>query len=224
MRELQELWRQVDDCSFCKSAGNKLQHILGGGKEEKPSVMFCFINPTYRNITTDPDYEGQRFPFMGTTKVWRVFIKAGLLEPDIDNKIRQGWNQELIDEVIGKVAQKGFYFTNLVKCAQPHADNPKTKEIRTLLPLLLKEISIVKPKLICCFGGMPFRWLTNINDLKLTEHFDRQKQSDKLITYQTIPIDGKTYPVFPCYFPVGRGNPKKATELLQILKRIYLEV
>lgn len=223
MRELQEVWRQVDDCEFCRQSNNRLQHILGGGKEQQPDVMFCFINPTYRNITTEPDYRGQRFPFMGTTKVWRVFVNAGLLEQDVMERLKKGWDQDLIDSTIKKIEEKNFYFTNLVKCAQPHADNPKTAEIRKLLPLFFKELSVVQPKLICSFGSLPFRWLTNINSLKLSEHYEKQKRSNKLITYDSVPINGKKYSVFPCYFPVGRGNPKKAVELLQILKKIHLE-
>ncbi|MBD3259242.1 hypothetical protein GF371_01265 [Candidatus Woesearchaeota archaeon] len=223
MPELKDLWKQVDSCVSCRQNDNKLQHILGGGKEKQPDVLFCFINPTYRNITTDPDYEGQRFPFIGTTKVWKVFANAGLLEPELLEKIKKGWDQSLINETIKKITQKRFYFTNLVKCAQPHADNPKTAEIKELFPLLLKEISIVRPRLICSFGGLPFRWLTGRKDLKLAEHFEKQRQSDRLITYDSVPIDRRTYPVFPCYFPVGRGNPKKAVELLQIMKKTRLE-
>jgi len=45
-------------------------------------------------------------------------------------------------------------------------------------------------------------------------NLEKQIKSRKLITYKSIKIKDKNYKVFPCYFPVGRGNPKLAIELL----------
>jgi hypothetical protein len=84
--ELIELWKEVDNCKECKFSKNRLQHILGGGKELNPKIMFIFINPTHRNITSKPEYKGPRFPFIGTTDLLKMFADAGLLEDDLLNK------------------------------------------------------------------------------------------------------------------------------------------
>ena len=215
--ELAQLWQAVDDCSDCRQASNSLRHIMGGGLESEPDMMFIFINPTHRNITSRADYDGPRFPFLGTSEIWRVFADAGLLERDLISWIDNGWNQDLIAKVICTVRDAGFYFTNLVKCTQPDSRMPSRKMIRKKLDLLVREISIVHPKLIVAFGALPFKTLSNA-ELKLATHYENQISSVDLLTYPSIPVLGETFRVFPCYFPVGRGDRKRAVELLKVLK------
>ncbi len=64
MASLRDLNRRIDNCPLCAARGNCLQHILGGGKINRPDHFFVLINPTYRNITSDPNYKGERIPFM----------------------------------------------------------------------------------------------------------------------------------------------------------------
>jgi hypothetical protein len=63
-RELQKLYGKIDKCRFCKADGNFLQHIYGFGAL-KPELMLILINPTYRNLSSEPKYKGARFPFIG---------------------------------------------------------------------------------------------------------------------------------------------------------------
>jgi uracil-DNA glycosylase family 4 len=216
--ELAQLWQTVDDCSDCRQAGNGLRHIMGGGLEKEPDIMFVFINPTHRNITSRADYDGPRFPFLGTNEIWKVFADAGLLEPDLVRRVGNGWNQELIEKVICTVREAGLYFTNLVKCTQPDSRMPSRKMIRKKLDLLLKEISIVHPKLIVAFGILPFETLSNA-ELKLATHYQNQISSTDLLTYPSIPVLDEVFQVFPCYFPVGRGDRKRAIDLLKVLEK-----
>ena len=88
--------------------------------------------------------------------------------------------------------------------------------------MLFKEIEIVNPKLIVALGQIPFRAITNQN-IKLSEFYKRQKKSSNLILFDSRQINGRTYKVFPCYFPVGRGRRKEAIELLGILNNSIMQ-
>jgi uracil-DNA glycosylase family 4 len=220
--ELERLWAEVDNCSECKESGNRLQHILAGGQDEGPRIMFVFINPTHRNISSRPGYEGPRIPFLGTREIWNVFVKAGLLGNDFKRVPNGQWSQELIAKVIGAVKNEGFYFTNIVKCTEPSSKLPSRRKVRGKLPLFEREVAMVKPDLIVTFGIIPFEALTQTK-IKLSEHYDKQKSSTNLLTYRNALIGGRSCDVFPCYFPVGRGDQKRALELLTFLRRLYLK-
>jgi len=209
--KLSELWNEVDNCKECKDSDNKLKHILGGGKETNPEIMFVFINPTYRNITANPNHKGRRFPFIGTREIWDAFIKSGIL----DSSILKNFSNA--DFVINEVEKKEIYFTNLVKCTTPNSELPDTKLINKKLSLLFKEIDIVKPNLIVTFGLLPFYAITG-SKIKLSEFYNKQLKSNNLITYTSKEIEGAAYNVFPCYFPVGRGKRKEALILLKLIK------
>jgi len=215
MDSLDSLWLKIDDCKECRSKNNKLKHILGNGCTKNPKFCFIFINPTHRNISSKPDYKGPRSPFLGTKEVWKVFVNSKLLNKSFLEKTKE-WNKETIDYVLNELKNKRYYMTNIVKCTRPNADLPKSKEVNEKLEILKEEISIVDPELIVTFGIIPFKAITGIS-LKLKDHLEKQNKSKSLILYDSIEINNKRYKVFPCYFPVGRGNPKKAAEILNYL-------
>lgn len=210
----------MDSCEDCAKLGDRLQHILGGGKILRPDIMFVFINPTARNVSSRPDYCGPRFPFLGTKEVWNVFAKAGMFPSDLLDKINGAngrWDKRLIKSVIGSVASNGFYFTNVSKCCKENSELPNAHEIRHGSEILFKEICIVRPKRIVAFGLIPTKAVTG-QSIRLGDQYRRmQNGGDPFI--KSKQIAGRTYSVFPCYFPVGRGNPKRAVEMLGCLKR-----
>jgi hypothetical protein len=53
---------------------------------------------------------------------------------------------------------------------------------------------------------------------KLAEVLESAKQTMKIPELKGL---GLLPPVLPCYFPVGRGNPKAATEILSIISQLY---
>lgn len=71
--------------------------------------------------------------------------------------------------------ESDLYITNVVKCRPTPIDNPnKNKkpdngEIRNCLPFLLKEIEIIKPKLIVLCGGTSYGALTNKKSFKISD-------------------------------------------------------
>ena len=81
-----------------------------------------------------------------------------------------------------------------------------------------REIELVKPKYIVSFGLIPLRYLIK-EKIKLSDYYSKVIENKKLIFYD-LSINSFKSKVIPCYFPVGRGNPKKSVEILKLLHSI----
>lgn len=218
--DLNELWRYVTELNREYFPENELMPILGNGKTYKPKLMFVFINPTARNTSSGKNWQGPRFPFIGTKQVWRVFNRAGLLEDKLISRIdtEPNWSIELAGEVLQFLRGNGFYLTNIVKWTGHDATLPEPKKIKLFLPVLEREIELVKPEYIVTFGLIPFRSLVK-QPIKLSRYYINAVKSGKLKTYDLL-INATKTKVIPCYFPVGRGNPERAVELLRLINRL----
>jgi len=217
IRNLNQLWEQVQILNRSNFPESKLKPILGGGQSQSPQIMFVFINPTYRNQSSDPAWSGPRFPFIGTREVWRIFHRAGFLPPELLDKIEKlkNWPVEFAEELEKYIRKESWYLTNLVKWTGEDGNLPDQKKIELFYPLLLKEIELVKPRYIVAFGLLPFRHLTG-EVIRMGDYYEKVKEMGSLSTYplREIHLPGQ---VIPCYFPVGRGNPKRAVEILKLL-------
>ena len=115
--------------------------------------------------------------------------------------------------MLAYLVKRSFYFTNLVKWTGHDATLPDKKKIELYLPLLEKEIELVRPKYIVTFGLMPFTSLVK-EKIKLSEYYDEVMSSElRFYRYESVPV-------IPCYFPVGRGNPKRAVEMLRKINEL----
>lgn len=208
--KLEKLYQQVDRCKFCKAEGNRLQHIHGFGVVN-PRLMLVLINPTYRNLSSDPEYKGPRFPFIGVRQFWKVLADAGLINKKIAYRLplRNEWKATHTKQIQKELIKNRLFLTNIVKCCYDHSFYPDGAVIQHQLKLLAEEIRIVKPESIVVFGGLVYKVLTG-NDIKLNEYW-RQKRRKKSFEI----ISGLNIPVTPCYFPVGRGKPALAVKILR---------
>ena len=214
---LEELWAVVDDLNHKHFPKNSLKPILGNGKIFRPKVMFVFINPTHANISSDQNWQGPRFPFIGTKPVWRIFHKAGMFDDELIERINhlKSWSLEFTDEVLNFLKSKSFYFTNIVKWTGSDATLPNSEKIKLFLPILEREIEIVQPQYIVTFGLIPFENMTN-QKIKLRDYYSEVMESKKLRFFD-MEYGGFKTKIVPCYFPVGRGDPKKAVEILKLI-------
>jgi hypothetical protein len=212
--ELENLFQDVLKLNKTHFPDSKLHPIFGGGCVKNPDYMFCFINPTIRNISSDPNWKGKRYPFIGTKQVWRIFHRAGLFDDTLMKEIEKekNWSYDLTNRVEKFLEKKKFYFTNIVKWTGVDATLPTKKMIDIFLPSFLDEIKIVKPKTIVTFGLIPFKALTG-ESIKLKDIYSDFKKTGKIKTF-----DAHNTKILPSYFPVGRGDPKKAVEILKSIK------
>lgn len=214
---LLQLFEEVRSIHDTHYPTHDLCPIMGGGCIDKPRYMFVFINPTIRNVSTDSDWTGQRLPFIGTKHIWRIFNRAGHFPDNLLGEIesRSEWEPEFAGKVYSVLEEQGFYFTNVVKWAGSNADLPNSEMIRIFSPLLLKEIAIVKPANIVTFGAIPYRAITGRN-IVLGEYYDRVIGQGSL-EREVFEVDNHQTNLVPCYFPIGRGNPRRAVEVLRLL-------
>lgn len=194
--------------------------ILGNGKTYKPKIMFVFINPTIRNISSSKTWVGPRFPFIGTKQVWRIFCKAGLFDERLLNHINENstWSINFTNRVLDYLKNREFYLTNIVKWTGSDARLPESKKIKLFLPVLENEIELVKPEYIVTFGLIPFENLTRTK-IKLSRYYETVMKKRELEPI-SIQINNFKTKVIPCYFPIGRGNPKRAIELLKLVDKL----
>lgn len=207
-RELQRLYERVDECKFCKTDKNLLQHIHGFGALN-PKLMLILVNPTYRNLSSNPKYKGARFPFIGVRQFWKVLADGGLINRMVAENLptRAEWKNEHTERVQKELIRKKLFLTNVVKCCYSHSSYPSGRVIDSQLKLLKEEIRIVNPKKIMAFGALVYKTLTGRN-IKLSDYSSNSGiESEK--------ISGLDIPILPCCFPVGRGSPQRAAEIMR---------
>ena len=207
---LEELVKKYDKMQK-KYGDPKLDSINFGGCLENPNVCFVFMNPTARNITSSKEWKGIKSPWVGTKNVWNLFNKLGIVDDEIYSRIRSikgsDWTYEFAEEVYGQVAKNKFYITNLAKCTQIDARPLPDSVYKDYLDLFLKEMEIVKPKVIILFGNQ-------VSSVVLGEKISVSQVRKKEFLLKD---KFKCYSVF---YPVGNGSfnvDKSIEDILYII-------
>lgn len=184
-----------------KKYGSKdLNSIYGGGLETNPDICFVFMNPTGRNIASKKEWNGIKFPWIGTKNVWDLFYRLKLVDDLIYFKIKEikgsEWTEEFALEVYKNVKKHRIYITNLAKCTQVDARSLPDSVYLEYLSLFLKEIEMINPKIIILFGNQ-------VSSIVLDDSISVSKCRKKCFEKQ---IRNKTYKFFSVFYPVGNGR------------------
>ena len=117
-----ELKQLVPGCTACGLHKTRTQTVFGVGDE----------NADWMIVGEAPGAEEDRLgePFVG---------QAGKL---LDNMLAS----------IGLSREKGVYIANVLKCRPPGNRNPEPEEVASCSPHLLRQIELVKPKLLIAMG------------------------------------------------------------------------
>jgi len=155
-------------------------HLVFGAGDEHAKLMFVGEAPG-----RDEDLQGE--PFVG---------KAG----------------QLLTKIINSIGLKrtDVYIANILKCRPPGNRNPEPYEIAMCQKYLLKQISIIKPKIICALGKFAAQTLLN-NQQPISQLRGR------FFEY----MDAKLIPTFhPAYLLY---NPNEKKLVWQDMKKIKAE-
>lgn len=196
--KIEDLKKDYDKLQV-KYGAKELDSIYNGGCEENPDICFVFMNPTGKNIASDKTWKGRKSPWLGTKNIWKLFYKVNLLSEETFNKIQEkrpkDWDYEFCDYVYEEIANNKLFITNLGKCTQIDARPLSDEVLKKYLNLLLKEIDIIKPKVIITFGNQVSSIILN-KKISVSEN--------RKICHQ-IEINKNKYKVYPVYYPVGNG-------------------
>lgn len=197
--QIDYLKKDVDELQ--KLYGNpELNAIYGAGCIHKPKILFLFMNPTAKNISSIPDWKGLRAPWIGTKNIWKLFNSLNIIDDLIFGKIKNDlnntWTYGFAFSVYDALNKKSVYVTNLAKCTQDDARSLKDKVFKDYLENTLTEIYAVNPLRIISFGNQVSSILLN-KKIKVSNYKNKEKEILKL--------KNKTYDVFPAYYPVGQG-------------------
>ena len=210
--QIEELKDEYDKLQI-KYGAKELTSIYNGGCTNHPDICFVFMNPTGKNIASDPKWKGRRSPWIGTKNIWKLFYKIELLNEKIYNDIMakkpQEWSEKFADIVYDDVDKHRYFITNLGKCTQLDARVLPDAVYSRYLDLLYKEIEIINPKIIITFGNQVSSIVLN---KKISVSQCRKQNFIKN-------IDGKSYKIYPVYYPIGNGmmNIDKAIEDLKYI-------
>ena len=121
-KTLKELREAIGDCRRCKLWPGRTHLVFGVGNP-KAQVMFVGEGPG-----RDEDLQGE--PFVG---------RAGQLLTDI---ITKGMG----------LRREDVYIANVIKCRPPDNRNPEPDEVDSCEPFLVKQIEIIRPRIIVGLG------------------------------------------------------------------------
>jgi DNA polymerase len=174
---LKELQNIVNSCYLCNLAKTRTNVVFGEGN---PSAKLMFIGEAPGR---DEDLQGK--PFVG----------------------RSG---EVLTKMIENVLflkREDVYIANIIKCRPPQNRDPELSEVESCKGYLLKQIEIIKPKIIVTLGRIAFKYLLN-DETPIT------KARGKIYEFRGI----KVIPTFhPSYL---LRNPSKKREAMIDLKFI----
>jgi DNA polymerase len=84
-----------------------------------------------------------------------VFVgEAPGREEDMQGRPFVGEAGELLTRIIKAIdlTREEVYITNIVKCRPPRNRDPKPDEIKTCFPFLIRQLQVIRPRIICCLG------------------------------------------------------------------------
>jgi uracil-DNA glycosylase family 4 len=153
------------------------QTIVFGEGNERATLMFIGEGPGY-----DEDVQGR--PFVG---------KAGQLLTKIIESIN--------------LPREEVYIANIIKCRPPQNRNPEPDEIQSCNPFLMKQIRVIRPRIICALGTFSAQTLL--------------KTDTKISALRGKFFDLEGIKVIPTYHPAFLlRNPERKREVWEDMKKI----
>jgi DNA polymerase len=124
----------LGDCTRCPLHRLGRKQIVFGVGNPQAELMFVGEGPG-----ADEDAQGE--PFVG---------RAG----------------QLLNNMISAMGlrREDVYIANVVKCRPPQNRTPEREECETCSPFLMRQIAVVRPKIIVALGAVAARTLLGIND------------------------------------------------------------
>jgi DNA polymerase len=154
-QSLRAVREDIGDCTRCVLHKQGRKQIVFGVGNPRADIMFVGEAPG-----ADEDIQGE--PFVG---------RAGQL---LNNMI----------SAMG-IRREDVYIANIIKCRPPGNRTPEREECETCSPFLMRQIEVVKPKIIVALGAVAAKTLLGVNDamVNLRGHIYDFKNTKLAVTY-----------------------------------------
>lgn len=174
---LEQLKKQALNCHLCELSKTRQKVVFGEGNENA-DILFVGEGPG-----ASEDTQGK--PFVG---------KSGeLLTKMIENVL--------------EISREDVYITNIVKCRPPNNRAPSSSEAYTCRPYLLKQIELIRPKLIVTLGATAYHYLTD--------------DTTPITKIRGVITRQPDYTIIPTYHPSYLlRNPSAKKEVFEDLKKV----
>jgi uracil-DNA glycosylase len=152
----------------------------------------------------------------GSGKVPLVFVgEAPGANEDAQGEAFVGRAGKLLTQIIEAIGidRQDVYITNVLKCRPPGNRNPSTSEIECCSPFLLRQLELLKPRVICTLGMFA-------TQLLLESKAPMGQLRGRVLLYRGIPV-------VPTYHPAALlrnpGWKRKVWEDVQLLRKVLDE-
>ena len=156
-RDLDQFCNSISLCKECELGNTRNNFVFGTG-DPNADLLLIGEAPGEKE-----DNEGE--PFVG---------RAGKL---LDKILR----------AINKNRKKGVYITNVLKCRPPNNRDPLPSEVSKCEPYLLKQITMIQPKLIVALGRISGKTL-------LKKDIPLKNMREMIHNYHGIPLKVTYHP------------------------------
>ncbi len=102
-----------------------------------------------RQITSARDPSGRVWPCLSS-------VNPPGAEEEAASRPISGAPRELLEKMLGAInlSLDDIFLTNIVKCAPPAERGATAEETSACLPYLIRQIELIKPKIICTMGQL----------------------------------------------------------------------
>lgn len=121
-----------------------------------PSCRRCRLSEGRKKIVLGEGPVGSPIAFIG---------EAPGAQEDSDGRPFVGRAGKLLDKILVKhgVRRDRVFVSNIVRCRPPRNRRPKRDEMAACSPILLRELSEIKPRVVMTLGGVAFSALTGLS-------------------------------------------------------------
>jgi uracil-DNA glycosylase family 4 len=130
-------------------------------------------------------------------------------EEDVQGKPFVGRAGQLLTKILQSIhlEREQVYIANIVKCRPPQNRNPEPDEISSCRPVLLRQIQVIQPKIICALGTVAAQSLL--------------QTGERISTLRGRRFDLGGVRVIPTYHPAFLlRNPERKKDVWEDMKRI----
>ena len=159
---LDELRSEIADSAICPELAAQATRLVMGSGNPNADIVFIGEAPGKKE-------DEQGVPFVGAAGKFldKMLVQAGLDRGDV-------------------------YITNIVKYRPPGNRDPSTAEKAAFLPYLLRELEIIKPKVVVTLGRHSMEYF--LPGAQIGEVHGR--------IYQ-VAVDGRSFTIAPLYHPAA---------------------